>query len=219
MKCAGPYLRAMTTRVCAVNLNQHATGCCYRKIITLLNIFSGAALGGGPLPAGHLVRRALRRLQQAFALVAPRVGIVLFRTWLNGRPTSRRFQDRSKCCLLRCGRPTAEDSIEHYAFCPVVLEVARCHVNLPDHTIGSVRSFLVLYENVSKETLTLQLLLLYAVYGATNAMRYGKEAHRLHPLNCQQLILQLIWQGVFGHTPSLETLRDATGKRRVRAQR
>jgi len=81
-------------------------------------------------PVGILARRALRTLDKAFELVSVRVAVVLFRTWQNGWCTASRFQDHQARCLFSCTSSCSEDSIHHYAHCPVVLEFAQRRLNM-----------------------------------------------------------------------------------------
>ena len=87
----------------------------------------------GMLP-GVLGRRTPKRLAEIFSLCAPCVAAVVFRTWLNGWCTKRRFQIRPSECLFACRSCTSEDSIEHDAFCPVVRSFAHSQLALSPHT-------------------------------------------------------------------------------------
>ena len=124
-------------------------------------------------PIGTLTRRAGLKLTKAFTLVTPRVAIAMFRAWLNAWCTARRFQDRCKRCVFHCDGAGAEDSLEHYAHCQVVRDFARKSLQLPDSSVGRTCALLCLNRDVSDEIYTLQLLLLYAVYSATNSLRFG----------------------------------------------
>ncbi len=75
-------------------------------------------------PEGIIARRAERRLTFSASNLPPRVHSAYFRTIWNGWCSERRFQTYIKGCRFGCGGD-AEDSIEHYAFCPVVLEFFR----------------------------------------------------------------------------------------------
>ena len=54
------------------------------------------------IPDGSLARRGSRILQRAFERAPVRVANVLFRTWLNGWCTARRFQVAHSACLFHC---------------------------------------------------------------------------------------------------------------------
>jgi len=64
---------------------------------------------------GHRVERIIKVLRTLAASTPPRVWACMFRTVCNGWTSSRRFQ-KAGFCLLGC---RCEDSIEHYARCPV----------------------------------------------------------------------------------------------------
>lgn len=76
--------------------------------------------------------RVIRRLEALRSLVPPRVTAAVFSTIWNSWATARRFQKRScssNRCVLGCpGR--AEDSLEHYGRCQVVLGFACRRLNL-----------------------------------------------------------------------------------------
>ena len=148
------------------------------------------------VPEGTLARRSARLLRAASDLVAPRVVLVLFRTWFNGWCTARRFQVRQACCLFGCRASLPDeclDSIEHYALCPVVAEFASQRLQLPASLIKNRLAFLCLNTHVDDETYVLQLLLLYAVYTASNCIRFAKPP--LKVASMQELLLQYVHQG------------------------
>ena len=152
------------------------------------------------VPAGTLARRACRHLKHALDLVPLKVALVLFRTWFNGWCTARRFQVREAKCLLGCGAPctfteSCFDSIDHYAYCPVVANFAQRHLQLPNCHVRSMVNFLCL-SVVDDETLTLQLLLLHSVYSATNCIRYSVAPRALDCMD--ELLLQYIHQAASG---------------------
>ena len=111
-------------------------------------------------------------------------------------------------CLFGCS-DSAEDSIEHYCRCSVVVDFARSRLRLPMRISGSMRSFLVLDSLWSDEELTLQLLLLYACYSATNALRHEQAASANSHQNYQELLQQFAAQGTFNHPCSQSVLRHA----------
>ena len=85
-----------------------------------------------PTLSRALVPRAIQRIQSTFRLCQPRVGATLLTTWLNGWTTSRRMRGCSPTFSCRiCGQPSAEESIEHFAFCPKVQLLATQVFNLP----------------------------------------------------------------------------------------
>ena len=95
------------------------------------------------------------------------------------------------------------DSIEHYAFCPVVTNFAVQRLHFPHHLTRSLLSFLCLNNVIDERFRVLQLLLLYSVYTATNIAR-----SRQTPLACgntQELLLQLMHQAA-GSFPSAQRI-------------
>ena len=170
----------------------------------------------GAPPAGTLARRGLNRMQTFFRLVAPHVAIVVFRAWFNGWCTARRFQDRSSRCVLHCCRLTAEDSIEHYAFCPIVKDFALTS-GISQQAHCPLLSFLALEGVPDEDHQTLQILLLYAVYSATNVCRklLNEQPHRLE-VDRHDLLMQFAKQATFGHAKSRKVLELALRRRYVR---
>ena len=73
-----------------------------------------------PVPLGHVTQRALRRLLHLKGKVKPAAFVAYFKLLLNGWNTGRRFRGTSasyaKCAFCKSGA----DSIEHFAYCPVV---------------------------------------------------------------------------------------------------
>ena len=140
--------------------------------------------------------RVLRRLRALARLVPPRVHVAVFGTIWNRWCTARRFQIVSQArhsCLLGCA--SGEDSIEHYLRCPLVLEVARCRLNL--HCSGSESWLLCL---LASEDLAIQrdsvlariALLVYAAYRTTNAVRHCGTLSREE---AKRAMYQAIYEG------------------------
>ena len=147
-------------------------------------------------------------MQRCFAIVSPCVAMVVHRAWRNGWCTGRRFQDRSRRCMLRCEHPMAEDSIEHYAHCPCACDFA-CHtLHLPENAFGSSQSFLVLGVDAPDDILILQLLVLYACYSATNSVRHGRCSNEGNDYDRRDFLLQFA-QGVMDHSRSRSALDRA----------
>ena len=73
-------------------------------------------------------RCAQNRLKALARLVSPRVHAAVFGAMWNRWCTVRRFQHRGNCRL--CQQQQTEDSIEHYAFCNTVREVAARRLRL-----------------------------------------------------------------------------------------
>ena len=173
------------------------------------------------VPAGILSRRATRRIAHAFEIVPARVAIVLFRTWLNGWCTARRFQQKGVSCLFGCQCPSIHDcidSIEHYAICPVVQQFARQSLHLPDELVGNMLGFMCLSRNTDDGILILQLLLVYAVYSATNCLRFAKPHLASNTLH--EFLLQFVHQGASQSSLAQSAVHEhVTMSRATRRQR
>ena len=124
-----------------------------------------------------------------------RVVLVLFRTWLNGWCTARRFQVKHAECLFG-GRIAHDDecldSIEHYAFCPVLAEFATRRLHLPSLFAKNMLGFLCLNRGVDDETRVLQLLFLHSVYITSNCIRFPNPP--LKGVCIHELLLQRVHQ-------------------------
>ena len=173
------------------------------------------------VPEGTLTRRAVRILHRAFALVPARVAFVLFRSWFNGWCTARRFQNRSALCRFGCESGSAagcHDSIEHYAHCKAVRAFAADILHLPHQVVGSLQGFLCLSAGLDDDTLTLQLLLLYAVYTATNVLRFAQPCAPIGSV--KELLLQFVHQGARNSSNAQHVVHRAMFQRaRQRARR
>ena len=156
-------------------------------------------LYGIPGPPGIYCRQIHRRLHELAKIVPPRVHSAVLHTLFNGWVTHRRLQRRGKTtnqCVFRCC-DSAEDSIEHYCKCEVVLRVAthtfRINYSLDQAlNIWSLRSdFLDNTQNM----LSLSLLI-YGVYNAFNTLRHNPVVDDRQAFHC---IVQHCRQGAFGH--------------------
>ena len=73
---------------------------------------------------GITADRFPRALDDVRRYLPPRVGAAVLKTAWNGWCTRRRFQLHGRC-VFRCGSWVQEDSIEHYAGCPVCVGFLR----------------------------------------------------------------------------------------------
>jgi len=128
----------------------------------------------------------------------------------NGWATQRRFQGRGRC-VLGCGDAHAEDSVEHYAHCQIVLEVGQRYLNTPPLQ-GAARTggFIVLglqAGQVGDDLLAKRAVLVYAAYRTMHTLRgrrrlptqeqaqlakdmlkqMAREAARRHPGTAQRM--------------------------------
>ena len=171
------------------------------------------------VPEGTLTRRATQILSWAFDMTSPRIAGVLFRSWLNGWCTARRFQSRASTCLLGCNLPSpdCEDSIEHYAHCRIVRCFASEVLRLPAQLVGNLQGLLCLHAGVSDDIRVLQLLLLYAIYTATNIIRRNAAPQQVQSV--RELLLQLMHQGASPSSNSQRVLRYTLSYRPARRRR
>lgn len=158
----------------------------------------GIPFGLSGLP-GIICRRMHKRLHLLGTLVPPRVQAAVFTTLWNGWCTHRRFQRRgwpTNKCLFKCS-VAAEDSIEHYCRCPVVLRVSEklLHISYPPELgldIWALSSGC--FHDIDK--LRTIALLIYGAFNAFNSIRYKG-------ISCEeqayQAIVQHIKQGTSGH--------------------
>ena len=122
-------------------------------------------------------RAGLHHLRQLRTLVAPRVQSAVFSTMWDRWTTARRFQGAGMCVLCRV--PHTQDSIEHYAKCPVVKRLAAQFLHLDPRQFVNLHSFLLVNPLVTtKETLTTIALLAYATYRCTNFQRHAQTPYR-----------------------------------------
>ena len=92
-------------------------------------------------------------------------------TIFNRWSTARRFQ-QEEGCLLGCGEGRGSDSIEHYAVCPSVRQVASRFLNLKGQWTCGLHSMIVAHPAIkTTRDLTLTAVLTYAVYNVTNRAR------------------------------------------------
>ena len=80
-----------------------------------------------PTLPGRRARRAVQRLQLLQHRAPPRCHFAMLRTLCDGWITQRRFGDRHTRCLAGCG---GEDSMSHYACCPLLKDLARNQLGL-----------------------------------------------------------------------------------------
>lgn len=161
---------------------------------------------------GHYGPIIARRMKALSKVVPPRVSAAVFRGIWNGWVTHRRFQKRSassNTCVFLCGG-AAEDSIEHYCRCPVVMDVAR-NIFRMSYPESFALNVWVLNAAWLEElgNLTSAALLIYGVYMAQNNCRH-KPLH-----NSRQVydhIVQHCKQGTAGHGGCMKHLDSLRAK-------
>ena len=115
--------------------------------------------------------RTVSVLQAAYQSVAPRVAFTIFSTWWNRWATARRFQQKACCRFCE----TAEDAIEHIAFCRVVEDVARTLFFLQKDEDRQMhwQNFLILRNGIGRNELMQRALFLQTIYSMYNLLRQG----------------------------------------------
>ena len=143
-------------------------------------------------------------------LVAPRVAAAVFRGLWNGWSTSRRFQQRnqaSNVCLFKCNS-RAEDSLEHYCRCPVVMDVANKVCRIGYMSVDALNLWVLnsAWLDIADNLLAIGLLI-YGAYMTFNHCRH-------HPLQSRAQVydhmVQQCKQGTAGHPHSMKFL-DSRG--------
>lgn len=117
---------------------------------------------------------------------------------------------REGSCVFGCPGE-AQDSIEHYAFCPVQVSFARDRLHIPAQHTAAVQSFLVLGHNLDDTLQTMLLLNLYCCYSARNAIKNHVEPRAQQ--NLHECMLQFAHQGTFGHSASQRVLASSGARK------
>ena len=158
-------------------------------------------LSGHP---GHYSESIAKRVVYLAKLVTPRVHAATFTTLWNGWCTHRRFQNRrlrTNLCLFRCGGE-AEDSLEHYCRCPVVLNVARRLFRFSYHESKALNIWALNSSWLDNEkNLRSLALLVYGSFMAFNSIRHNGISDASQAFHC---IVQHCKQGAMGHAPSMK---------------
>ena len=165
-----------------------------------------------PGPIGHIAPKVHRRIQKLPRLVPPRVAHAVFRGIWNDWCTARRMQRRDQPCnVCMMGCPGgAEDSIEHYARCPVAIDVFKRKLHVDLHPRRGTPVFALAAEEMDDdEVLAVCALYIYGVYMTTNRYRATGLPSRdqTHRNRAKQCLGQYIIQGCQGH-PKLGPLHD-----------
>ena len=162
-------------------------------------------LEGIPAKIGANIERILGMLS---SLVAPRIASAVLSTLLNRWCTPRRFQNRDSSlnvCLLGCPG-LAEDSIEHYAHCACVRNVACRYLALGHAWHSNLQHFMLADDTLDdSRTLVCMTVLIYATYTATNIVR-NKGASPFLQNDAIELVKQCCRNGVMGHSHSTKII-------------
>lgn len=135
------------------------------------------ALAPRLLPA-HVIRNRVYYALQKISATPPATRWAMIRLWLNGWCTARRFQ-RSAVCTF-CER--MEDSIEHFARCPIIREVGNVKLSLGLSAQDPLRFLLLDGEDRSMTTWCRHAAYIHAIFAAHNACRHGTRPARMSDL-------------------------------------
>ena len=146
------------------------------------------------------VDHAMQLLADLPAQVPSCVISAVWKSWLNGWCTSRRFQEECGACILdaTCG---GADCLEHYAVCPAARRYLYTWVPQSNGET-SIQRFL-LFEPLRGDVLPFMALHIYAVYGAVNHVRAGKLPHDSFNLD---ILLWERWRAAMSQKPALQAL-------------
>ena len=146
---------------------------------------------GVPAKGARLIHRHLIELGSR---VPPRVQAAVFRTLWNSWVTERRFQRRrtvKNVCVFKCSI-TAEDSLEHYCRCPVVLRVGRNSLRIDYPPQEGLNIWTLNSYWVEREDIMCRLaILVYGTYTAFNSIKHkgisdSQQAHECIVQSCRQ---------------------------------
>ena len=164
----------------------------------------GWGITGNP---GQYCRQIHRRLQALSKLVPPRVCAAVFKTLWNGWCTHRRFQRRlwdTNRCLFGC-KGEAEDSLEHYCRCPIVLSVAKDSLKFSYEGVDAMNLWTLNHPWLDSNRDNLRAVGLL-IYGTFNAFNTSRQARLSDSNQCRLCIIQYCKQGSSGHHPSMSFL-------------
>ena len=111
-------------------------------------------------------------------------------TWLNGWATARRMKLKRPCVF--CKTELSQDSIDHYACCPIVKTAADGIFR--NRLVGNLRSFLIMERSTCSRTCD-QAALLYCVRKASAIRRHvplvqSKTEQDIRVIqNCHKMLL------------------------------
>ena len=125
-----------------------------------------------PVLQGHRVPRLQRVLRRLGPLVPPCVWASALKALMDGWTSADPSRRAPHCCF---GCVSSQDTIQHYARCPVVARLAQARLRLdPVAFTGRLEDFLLLRSGTD-EHISLGALRLYATFMATNAVRHGRS--------------------------------------------
>ena len=93
----------------------------------------------------------------------------VFRTWLNGWCTHRRFQEQGPCRF--CG--SEEDSIEHFTCCRLINAVGRTVAGFPDSSADRLGWLLLGDAHLTSDDLIRRTVFMHCLYRTHCSLRYS----------------------------------------------
>ena len=185
--------RRQWQRACYQALRPDRTEAAYRHLRRRLDSWAVSVL------PGRRAHRAVEVLRDLSTHATPRIFAATLRTLCRGWTTRR----RSAACLLQCGR--GEDSIEHYANCPVFCRFTCQKLRLPQ---AAPPDRLLCLSGLAQSTprdRQVWAIARYALYTAVCMLRHGHTAHG----RLEDLLLQRAQEGVRGHPQGMQILSAA----------
>ena len=161
---------------------------------------------------GVTTARVLRNLQRLPKLVPPRVCGAVIRTLFNGWTTHRRFQRRhlaSNICCFECRtafHTEAEDSLEHYCKCPVVLNLLRSKLRVEVARENALRFWLLDILHATDDLLRSCAVHIYACYMTYNMCSHSHKERSVAEIS--DAVGQHLIQSVRGHPALTRWLDD-----------
>ena len=154
------------------------------------------------------VGKAMSVISQISGRVPDCVIAAVWRSWLNGSFTSRRFQEECQPCLFDsdCG---GSDRLEHYSCCPAARRYLCKRLPQPI-SAPTLIDFLMLGSH-NHNDLPFLAVHVYAVYGALNHIRAGQLRHGSFDLD---MLLWERWRAAVTQMPSLFRLVSERWKHR-----
>ena len=158
-------------------------------------------LPGIPAHTASKLYLAMRDLKK---WATPRICSAVLRTSWNGWCTKRRFQKWGPCCL-GCDAFWQEDSIEHYAKCPISITFARNFLRIrPQHLhIGHFVALGLTEGSQPREEIMMRAIWVYALYKTHNMLRYKPLKPGEEP---SEMLKQFAREGVMGHAEATACL-------------
>ena len=157
-----------------------------------------------------LSEKTVHNLRVLGRLVPPRVQAAVFSTVWNRWATHRRYQQRSRLtniCRFGCS-DTAEDAIEHYAYCPLVQDLGARYLRLQPRRQVNMHTFMMCNPAVStEEDLTAAALLVYAAYRAFNHQRHSAPGGATRAF-LSDALRQWVREGAMGHSSAMGVMRQ-----------